>query len=237
MATKRCLKCDKRKPVAAFTLDRWGRVDIRQCTNCEGPPAHRATRAARPKVPTPAAVDTHGYAWQDGPCSVDGCDEDAKTRGMCRSHYGKWYRHGTPITPIRQRYPCVIEGCTDPANLKPGGMCRYHIGRKCKTGSATTPLRVRGGTTPCKYSAAHRRIRDTRGRASEHDCIDCGRQAAEWSYRGGSALEMTERRSTGHGGFVVVPYSPDPMDYDPRCKSCHNRYDNPANNREMRCVA
>lgn len=34
-------------------------------------------------------------------CSVDGCETESKTRGMCRVHYLRWYRRGTThdITP------------------------------------------------------------------------------------------------------------------------------------------
>lgn len=30
-------------------------------------------------------------------CSVEGCREDVWARGMCRSHYWSWYRHGDPL--------------------------------------------------------------------------------------------------------------------------------------------
>lgn len=30
-------------------------------------------------------------------CSVEGCDEPVKSRGWCRLHYLRWYRHGDPL--------------------------------------------------------------------------------------------------------------------------------------------
>lgn len=50
------------------------------------------------------------------PCSVDGCESTAVSRGWCERHYTRWYKHGTvdapgrgKLTPeqrdeIRQRY-------------------------------------------------------------------------------------------------------------------------------------
>jgi hypothetical protein len=32
-----------------------------------------------------------------GPCSVDGCAEDAVQKGMCRPHYQSWWKHGDPL--------------------------------------------------------------------------------------------------------------------------------------------
>lgn len=57
------------------------------------------------------------------------------------------------------------------------------------------------------YRGTHQRIVAERGKATEHPCIDCGRQANEWSF--------SDRR--GH--------SPCIEDYAPRCYSCHRRYD------------
>lgn len=53
----------------------------------------------------------------------------------------------------------------------------------------------------------HRRVRETRGHASGHDCVRCGRQAREW------AQIHTE------DGLDIW------ADYVPMCHSCHRRYD------------
>lgn len=70
------------------------------------------------------------------------------------------------------------------------------------------------------YPMAHRRVSDLRGKASTHDCVDCGRQADDWSYDGQDPLEITATTS-----FKGSIYSLDPNHYQPRCKPCHKSYD------------
>jgi hypothetical protein len=56
------------------------------------------------------------------------------------------------------------------------------------------------------YDAIHKRIRRERGRAADRKCIDCGNDADNWSHE----------------------HDTDPLDvynYDPRCISCHCKYD------------
>lgn len=67
------------------------------------------------------------------------------------------------------------------------------------------------------YQAAHLRVVSMRGKAAAHACVDCGKAADDWSYRYGDPNELT--------GSNGCPYSPDPDYYEPRCKSCHRRYD------------
>lgn len=65
------------------------------------------------------------------------------------------------------------------------------------------------------YQAVHQRLRVEKGRASEHECVDCNGQGADWSYRGGDPDELTE----------VLRYSTDLDYYEPRCRDCHVKYD------------
>jgi hypothetical protein len=77
---------------------------------------------------------------------------------------------------------------------------------------------------PITYNSLHARLRRVRGAASALTCIDCGRQADEWSYRGGCPDELSEvRERDGH----AMLYTLDLSMYDPRCKSCHIKRDGP----------
>jgi len=57
------------------------------------------------------------------------------------------------------------------------------------------------------YHAIHYRVRNERGLASEHACVDCGAAAAHWSFTG----------KTGYSTNVTA--------YDPRCNKCHITFD------------
>lgn len=59
-----------------------------------------------------------------------------------------------------------------------------------------------------KYHLDHANVRAARGKASMQDCIDCGKFALDWSHRHDTDPS-------------------DPNNYDPRCRSCHNKYDGP----------
>lgn len=76
------------------------------------------------------------------------------------------------------------------------------------------------------YKAVHLRLKRMRGKASAHVCVDCGGQAADWSYTGDSdtGLVSTEK------GVEGLLYSTDLDAYVPRCKRCHKRHDNEVRN-------
>lgn len=58
------------------------------------------------------------------------------------------------------------------------------------------------------YLGMHDRIYHRRGKASGYKCVDCGKQAEDWS--------------------LVKGYHPnDAENYDPRCTKCHTEYDGP----------
>jgi hypothetical protein len=60
------------------------------------------------------------------------------------------------------------------------------------------------------YTAVHVRLLRSRGSAAQHQCIDCGQIAREWSYNHSQSN---------------VRYSLNLDDYDPRCRACHVRFD------------
>lgn len=69
------------------------------------------------------------------------------------------------------------------------------------------------------YIGAHARVARERGPAKGHECVDCGRTAADWSYTGGAPDERI-----GSDPYALR-YSCSPEFYVPRCRRCHLRYD------------
>jgi transcriptional regulator with XRE-family HTH domain len=66
------------------------------------------------------------------------------------------------------------------------------------------------------WATAHRRVRDLYGSASLHNCVDCGDEAEEWSYKRGAPDEQVSPK----GKFSLMPEF-----YEPRCYLCHAIYD------------
>lgn len=102
--------------------------------------------------------------------------------------------------------------------LAPMWMCVCDCGRLCRVRSgllvhdqtrtcgdrARHPHSPRG--TSVRYDAIHKRLKTHRGQASTHQCVDCGKQARDWSH-----VHDTDRA--------------DLTNYAPRCRNCHIRYD------------
>lgn len=57
------------------------------------------------------------------------------------------------------------------------------------------------------YNTMHFRVRKALGSAQQHSCVDCGSQAQHWTYK----------KKIGHSPWLT--------DYEPRCISCHRRFD------------
>ena len=75
------------------------------------------------------------------------------------------------------------------------------------------------------YRKVHHRLTYWKGKASEHDCVDCGKQAKEWSYKGGAPDEITQPWTFPHGAPTIVRFSNLLDYYEARCKSCHIKFD------------
>jgi DNA-directed RNA polymerase specialized sigma24 family protein len=66
------------------------------------------------------------------------------------------------------------------------------------------------------YYQIHRQVKDAKGPARAHACIDCGGTAAQWSYTHDDPNERQDPK---------VPYGTSIQYYVPRCVSCHKKFD------------
>lgn len=169
----------------------------------------------------------------DTTCSVPGCTDPVRSKGWCYAHYMRDYRYGSPTArPTRaadltgQRFGRLVA-------LEREG--RYWLCR-CDCGQLTRPTThnlTSGNTTTCgappcrytarpRYSAVHERLRTTLGPARQYQCVDCGRQAAQWSYDHDDPDELVAPEGEYGAGLA---YSPKLEHYLPRCVPCHKRYD------------
>ena len=170
-----------------------------------------------------------------GTCSVEGCSKTTRSRGYCYAHYMKVHRYGTPTPTHRPRPHHELAGQVfgDLTAIE------WSDGQwicQCSCGESTSyrgPELLRGNAKTCgikrnhwsnttEYHAAHDRVQRRHGPAAKHECVDCGRPAAQWSY---NHQDPNERISTSPGTSNGLSYSLNPGYYEPRCVPCHKRFD------------
>lgn len=82
-------------------------------------------RERRGSKPRPVKVDV--------PCSVEGCEKLAESKGMCGAHYQRTRRFGDPtFHPPAPARICVVDGCEAVPNAR--GMCSTHYYRWARYG-------------------------------------------------------------------------------------------------------
>lgn len=75
--------------------------------------------------------------------------------------------------------------------------------------------------TRAEYDWVHKvMLRDARGSASEYRCAGCGDWARDWAYQ-----HSAEDAELYGGENRTEPYSLNPDDYAPMCRSCHQTLD------------
>jgi hypothetical protein len=167
-------------------------------------------------------------------CKIDDCERGAQARGWCKMHWARWRRNGDPLVvkvcgiDWNAKVPCGVEGCDriTHANL----MCGTHLRRFQRHGDASVVLPITGrpllGQFP-KWASIHKRLSRKLGKASIYSCVDCNSPAKEWSYNNADPNELHELMSS-----TPVAYSLDLDNYDPRCVSCHRKFDGAGSKRE-----
>ena len=140
-------------------------------------------------------------------------------RGLCPKHYKLWKQNYRGLCVL------AIEGCEKPLGRRLG-LCsgHYHAWRKYGDPHTKGEIGRRGpehwrwaSNGPPTHQGRHQRLRRARGKASDAGpCIDCGKEAYDWSQV--------------HGTDGLDIYN----DYVPRCRSCHLAYDDPITKRVTR---
>lgn len=151
-------------------------------------------------------------------CTYKECTKAHYAKGYCESHYSKNHKYGSP----EGRAPKYCH-CGEKAVAR--NLCKKHYSSWWYHNNEPT------GVNPdhynfkeeVNYQTAHYRVRRTFGKATLYPCIDCGKQAAEWSLMHGVGDIFYGESSCGRADNAK--YSPNPYNYQPRCDSCHIKYD------------
>jgi hypothetical protein len=113
---------------------------------------------------------------------------------------------------------CQVDGCEKPSGNR-ANICEMHYYRNRRTGQLDrAPYRVDAPS----YRAAHTRVAQARGKASDHQCWDCDKRGAHWSFawRRVQAPWLWEAVNG-----TMLAYTGNAAAYDPRCHRCARRYD------------
>lgn len=106
------------------------------------------------------------------------CNGPVFARGMCSTHYKRWYRHGDPRTPVRRRGPSIdlsdveilaMTGETLPQSaarlgVQPGSLAKYLHANKRP--DLLRQFAARGPLEPGQYRRHSTRAVDEPGRLS-----------------------------------------------------------------------
>lgn len=109
---------------------------------------------------------------------------------------------------------CSREDCQRPHQAR--GLCHTHY-EYDRTHGPLEPL-----SKPNSYEGMHHKVRREKGKATEHDCVDCGGPAHHWSLSAG-AEEIIAQAAQNKDHRKKFSRNLD--DYEARCRKCHSKYD------------
>lgn len=118
---------------------------------------------------------------------------------------------------------CEIEDC-EGRSMKVSNWCRKHHMRWAVYGDPLAlPTWATLETRQARYSAQHRWLKETYGRAATHECVDCSQRADEWSWIGQDCEDAQEAFQKGRKS--AERWCVHDHHYEPRCLACHHRLD------------
>jgi O6-methylguanine-DNA--protein-cysteine methyltransferase len=126
---------------------------------------------------------------------------------------------GSSKNPPYPGYVCSVPGCGR-TDHQAHGRCKRCDTRWRRHGDATVVKPPNRPPSLKTYGSVHGWLWRQLGTARDHVCVDCGKQASDWSYNHGCPDEMSN--DPEHKG---LPFCPHLEHYSARCRSCHDRKD------------
>lgn len=164
-------------------------------------------------------------------CSVDGCDREPYTRGICNAHWQQ-ERRGKPFGPIRPRNQvgCKFEGCEKKHRGR--GYCQGHL-IQIRKGTPLRPLlRQLPPGTPCAFDTCDREAISLGFCNGHYLQLHQGRTMAplyvpvgKCSYPGCGRPHETGGYCSGHRGQLRLGGPLRPIKSLGPCEKCGLRFD------------
>lgn len=161
-------------------------------------------------------------------CSLEDCSEQYYAKDMCRKHYNLLKATGNPYGKKAEwvATPCEVH---PNRTLNSKGKCQACVSKQFYwSGPQSKRLDLRKEMVG--YEGMHSRLRADRGRAAQYECMDCTKQATDWSLKYNAASVIKAQTGRAAGSL----YSLDVNDYEPRCSDCHKKYDAKHQNKKER---
>jgi hypothetical protein len=163
-------------------------------------------------------------------CELHYCSQPVRSPGseLCEGHYAQ-RRRGKPFAPLKVRRLdgeiCYVSDCTNKRTK--GRWCAKHEARIRRHGDPDQVMHQRDRNIPKgeahpfwnhqgSYVAVHLRLRKARGRAKDHECVECQTPARQWA--------LTHNRDKALSA-PQGPFSLNLDDYEPMCVRCHKTMD------------
>ena len=180
---------------------------MNSCRGC-GAPIAPSGRRGRPRVwcsdaCKPVLGPMHGPRRPTPPRT--------RRNATCVDMAGQRFGTLTVTTERRGKFWVCICDCGRTREVRRRELLRYSDGNSCGD------TRAHWRADVVSYGGAHDRLDRDHGLAKTHQCVDCNGPAAHWSYDHADPDELTSPEG--------YPYSLDAGHYEPRCSSCHARFD------------
>lgn len=135
-------------------------------------------------------------------CSVDGCNNPVKYKGLCGKHYKRQWRHGDPTkTMLNMNWDkCKVEGCTR-LRRSSNGYCNTHRTRMIRYGREHRIKALDG--EGCLNADGYKLLTVNGDRVYEH--VHLAEKALGKSLPKGAVVHhMNENRADNHTPFNLV---------------------------------
>ena len=147
------------------------------------------------------------------PCSIDGCNNLATTRGWCQKHYKRWRAHNNPLFLLKDPdRKCSVDGCD--GKHYGNGFCAKHNARMARRGTLDAKPKAKNGEP---YQAI---VDLVKSKPWPEECVLWQWTKANYGY---GEVVIDGKKRQAHCVACELAHGPAPKGKNDACHSCGNR--------------